>query len=307
MFIVILAQNYKIILTMNKIPESELVLNPDGSVYHLKLRPEHIAETVIIVGDPHRVSMVSSYFDSIEYSIENREFVTHTGYVGEKRLTVLSTGIGTDNIDIAINELDAAVNIDLKTRTVKENFKSLKIIRLGTSGAVQEDIPCDSFVISSHGLGFDGLLNFYNVPKGIVDQDLTNAFLSHSKWDNALPRPYIVAGSNILLKELGKNMIQGITATSPGFYGPQGRVLRLPLFDPYQNEKITSFGFAGLRITNYEMETSALYGLGKMLGHQTCTICAIIANRLAKTYSKDYKKTVDKMIGIVIERLCEKP
>jgi len=307
MFIVILAQNYKIILTMNKIPESELVLNPDGSVYHLKLRPEHIAETVIIVGDPHRVSMVSSYFDSIEYSIENREFVTHTGYLGEKRLTVLSTGIGTDNIDIAINELDAAVNIDLKTRTVKENFKSLKIIRLGTSGAVQEDIPCDSFVISSHGLGFDGLLNFYNVPKGIVDQDLTNAFLSHSKWDNALPRPYIVAGSNILLKELGKNMIQGITATSPGFYGPQGRVLRLPLFDPYQNEKITSFGFAGLRITNYEMETSALYGLGKMLGHQTCTICAIIANRLAKTYSKDYKKTVDKMIGIVIERLCEKP
>ena len=307
MFIVILAQNYKIILTMNKIPESELVLNPDGSVYHLKLRPEHIAETVIIVGDPHRVSMVSSYFDSIEYSIENREFVTHTGYVGEKRLTVLSTGIGTDNIDIAINELDAAVNIDLKTRTVKENFKSLKIIRLGTSGAVQEDIPCDSFVISSHGLGFDGLLNFYNVPKGIVDQDLTNAFLSHSKWDNALPRPYIVAGSDILLKELGENMIQGITATSPGFYGPQGRVLRLPLFDPYQNEKITSFGFAGLRITNYEMETSALYGLGKMLGHQTCTICAIIANRLAKTYSKDYKKTVDKMIGIVIERLCERP
>ena len=292
---------------MNKIPESELVLNPDGSVYHLKLRPEHIAETVIIVGDPHRVSMVSSYFDSIEYSIENREFVTHTGYVGEKRLTVLSTGIGTDNIDIAINELDAAVNIDLKTRTVKENFKSLKIIRLGTSGAVQEDIPCDSFVISSHGLGFDGLLNFYNVPKGIVDQDLTNAFLSHSKWDNALPRPYIVAGSDILLNELGKNMIQGITATSPGFYGPQGRVLRLPLFDPYQNEKITSFGFAGLRITNYEMETSALYGLGKMLGHQTCTICAIIANRLAKTYSKDYKKTVDKMIGIVIERLCERP
>ena len=292
---------------MNKIPESELVLNPDGSVYHLKLRPEHIAETVIIVGDPHRVSMVSNYFDSIEYSIENREFVTHTGYVGEKRLTVLSTGIGTDNIDIAINELDAAVNIDLKTRTVKENFKSLKIIRLGTSGAVQEDIPCDSFVISSHGLGFDGLLNFYNVPKGIVDQDLTNAFLSHSKWDNALPRPYIVAGSDILLKELGKNMIQGITATSPGFYGPQGRVLRLPLFDPYQNEKITSFGFAGLRITNYEMETSALYGLGKMLGHQTCTICAIIANRLAKTYSKDYKKTVDKMIGIVIERLCERP
>lgn len=292
---------------MNKIPESELVLNPDGSVYHLKLRPEHIAETVIIVGDPHRVSMVSSYFDSIEYSIENREFVTHTGYVGEKRLTVLSTGIGTDNIDIAINELDAAVNIDLKTRTVKENFKSLKIIRLGTSGAVQEDIPCDSFVISSHGLGFDGLLNFYNVPKGIVDQDLTNAFLSHSKWDNALPRPYIVAGSDILLKELGENMIQGITATSPGFYGPQGRVLRLPLFDPYQNEKITSFGFAGLRITNYEMETSALYGLGKMLGHQTCTICAIIANRLAKTYSKDYKKTVDKMIGIVIERLCERP
>ena len=288
---------------MGKIPESELVLNPDGSVYHLKLRPEHIADTILIAGDPHRVNRISSHFDSIEHKIQNREFTTHTGSYKGIRLTALSTGIGTDNIDIAINELDAAVNIDLQSREIKDNFRKLEIIRLGTSGALQADVEVDTCVISTHGLGLDGLLNFYNVPEGVIDQEMSQAFISHSSWDQGLARPYIVAGSSYLLDELGEGMTRGITATSPGFYGPQGRVLRLPLLDAEQNNKINSFSYGNARITNYEMETSALYGLGKMLGHETCTICAIIANRLAKAYSKDYKKAVEEMIETVLERL----
>jgi uridine phosphorylase len=302
-----LAQNYKKYPTMGKIPESELVLNPDGSVYHLKLKPEHIADTVLLAGDPNRISMISAHFDSIEYKIENREFTTHTGFYKGVRITALSTGIGTDNIDIAINELDAAVNIDLVSREVKKEFRKLKIIRLGTSGALQSDVLVDSCVISTHGLGLDGLLNFYNVPKGIIDQPMTDAFFIHSGWGELLAKPYIVEGSSSLIKLLGEGMTQGITATSPGFYGPQGRVLRLPLSDPLQNDKITTFSYNGARITNYEMETSALYGLGKMLGHDTCTVCAIIANRLAKAYSKDYKKTVEKMIITILERLSTCP
>lgn len=288
---------------MGKIPESELVLNPDGSVYHLKLRPEHIANTVLIAGDPHRVNMISAHFDSIEHKIQNREFTTHTGIYKGIRLTALSTGIGTDNIDIAINELDAAVNINLESREIKDDFRKLEIIRLGTSGALQADVEVDSCVISTHGLGLDGLLNFYKVPEGVIDQAMSQAFITHSSWDSNLSRPYIVKGSSYLLDQLGEGMTRGITATSPGFYGPQGRVLRLPLLEPEQNNKINTFSYEGARITNYEMETSALYGLGKMLGHETCTICAIIANRLAKEYSKDYKKTVEQMISTVLERL----
>ena len=287
---------------MKEIAESELVLNPDGSIYHLKLLPKQIAETIIVVGDQGRVQTVSKYFDSIEFQIQNREFTTHTGYLNDKRLTVMSTGIGTDNIDIAINELDALVNIDLTTRQIKESKAHLNIIRLGTSGALQEDVPVDSLVMSSYGLGLDGLLNFYK-SNGVIDEEITDAFIEHTEWGSNLSKPYIVKASDQLAAKLGDGMIKGITATSPGFYGPQGRILRLPISYPEQNDKLSSFLFMDERITNYEMETSALYGLGKMLGHNTCTICAIIANRITKTYSKDYKKTVDKMIQIVLERL----
>jgi len=287
---------------MEKIPESELVLNPDGSIYHLKLKPEHIANDIIIVGDQGRVSKVSSNFDSIEHKMLNREFCTHTGTFRGKRITAMSTGIGPDNIDIVLNELDAIVNIDLETRTVKEDKVSLNIIRLGTSGALQEDVPVDSMVMSSYGLGFDGLLNFYD-SKEVVEEKMTTAFIDHTEWGEDLSKPYIVKASEELSARLGEGMITGITATSPGFYGPQGRVLRLPIAYPAQNEKISSFHFEGKRITNYDMETSALYGLGKMMGHNTCTICAIIANRIVQKYSKDYQATVSEMIKIVLERL----
>ena len=287
---------------MEKIPESELVLNPDGSIYHLKLKPEHIANDIIIVGDQGRVAKVSSNFDSIEHKILNREFCTHTGTFRGKRITAMSTGIGPDNIDIVLNELDAIVNIDLETRTVKEDKVSLNIIRLGTSGALQEDVPVDSMVMSSYGLGFDGVLNFYD-SKDVVEEKMATAFIDHTEWGEDLSKPYIVKASEELSARIGEGMITGITATSPGFYGPQGRVLRLPMAYPAQNEKISSFHFDGKRITNYDMETSALYGLGKMMGHNTCTICAIIANRIVQKYSKDYQATVSEMIKIVLERL----
>ncbi|MFH1319215.1 MAG: nucleoside phosphorylase [Bacteroidota bacterium] len=323
---------------MKQILDSELVLNKDGSIYHLKLRAEHIADTIIVVGDQHRVDMVSKYFDRIEHKIQNREFRTHTGILNNTRLSVMSTGIGTDNIDIALNELDAIVNIDLKTRMVKEKLKSLNIVRLGTSGAVQRDIPVDSFVLSKYGLGFDGLLNFYRTTmtnsNGSIDRDggqgtrdergtsdvieneMTDSFIKHTNWSERLARPYIVKGSDKLIEQLGDGLLKGITASAPGFYGPQGRVLRLALSYPEMNAMITSFKYIrassklrrdsagkGERIVNFEMETSALYGLGKLLGHDTCTICAIIANRIRKEYSKDHQKTIDEMIKFVLEKL----
>jgi uridine phosphorylase len=288
---------------MKKFAESELIINPDGSVYHIKLHPEQIADTVIVVGDQHRVETISKYFDDIEFKVQSREFVTHTGTYRNKRITVLSTGIGTDNIDIVINELDAAVNIDLKTRMLKDTFRSLDIIRLGTSGALQADIPVDSFVMSSHGLGLDGLLNFYRPKKNIFNDDIAEAFIKHTKWNKNLARPYVVKGSEKLMKKLGKGLTSGITATACGFFGPQGRELRIPLAVPDLNEKIETFHFDKYRITNFEMETSALYGLCAVLGHQALTICDIIANRLSKQYSKDYKISVEKMIQMVLERL----
>jgi len=288
---------------MKQIPESELVLNPDGSIYHLKLKPENIADNVIVVGDQHRVGMISKYFDRIDFEIQNREFVTHTGELNNTRITVLSTGIGTDNIDIVMNELDAAVNIDLKTREVKDDPRSLNIIRLGTSGALQEDIPVDSFLMSAYGLGFDGLLNFYKDIEQVSDKEMTEAFIAHSQWGNALAKPYVTKASRSLMDLLGEGMTKGITATAPGFYGPQGRELRLDASDPQQNEKIASFEFGGYKITNYEMETSALYGLGGLLEHNMCTICTIIANRVIQQYSVDYKIAVDQMIRLVLERL----
>lgn len=285
------------------IAESELVLNNDGSIYHLKLHPEEIARDIIVVGDPGRVPSISAYFDRIEVQRQNREIVTHTGYIGSKRLTVLSTGMGTDNIDIVLNELDALVNIDLKNRIILSNHTSLNIIRLGTSGALQPDIPVDSTVMSTHGIGIDGMLYYYSNLKDVYDREMTDAFIQQSNWDANFPRPYAVAASEKLLNLFSSGHLSGITATAPGFYGPQGRKLRLETTHPDLNEAISGFRYNGQRIVNFEMETSALYGLGKMLGHETLTICAIIANRVIKKYSSDYKITVKKLIEQVLEKL----
>lgn len=287
------------------IAETELILNSNGSVYHLKLLPENIAENIIIVGDQGRVETVSNFFDTIDFKIQNREFVTHAGTYNGKRIMVLSSGIGTDNIDILVNELDAAVNIDLKTRTIKKEHTSLNIVRIGTSGALQKDIAVDSFVVSSHGLGFDGLLNYYlDLPK-VNDNAISEAFIQQTNWDKNLPYPYAVKGSEKLINQIGFDLTKGITATAPGFYGPQGRKLRLTPWVEDFNQQLTDFKFKENHITNFEMETSALYGLGALLGHQTCTVCAIIANRVAKEYSKDYHAAVEKLIKLVLERLTK--
>ncbi len=288
---------------MSRIAESELIINPDGSIYHLHLRPEHIADDIIVVGDPQRVEIISSYFDHIEHKITNREFVTHTGTINGKRITALATGIGTDNIDIVINELDAIVNIDLENRIPKTTHRALNIVRLGTSGALQADIPVDSFVFSQFGLGLDGLLNFYKDRDKVIDKELTEAFFEYSKWNTDLAKPYIVAGSKELESRIADGMYKGITATAPGFYGPQGRQLRLELMQKNINSSLENFQFNGNRITNFEMETSALYGLGGMLGHNTATVCAIIANRYSKTFSQNYKQTVVKLIELLLNKL----
>jgi uridine phosphorylase len=288
---------------MRRIEESELIVNPDGSIYHLHILPEQLADDIIVVGDPQRVEVISSYFDTIECKVHNREFVTHTGTLNGKRLTVLATGIGTDNIDIVMNELDAVVNIDLKTRQVKNTKKSLNIVRLGTSGALQKDIPVDSFVFSSYGLGLDGLLNFYQDRDKVIDQKMTDAFVEYADWHKDLSRPYIVSASKSLEDKISQGMYKGITATAPGFYGPQGRELRLALSQPQLNKVLENFNYNNHVITNFEMETSAIYGLGSILGHQTATVCAIIANRYNKTYSADYKKTVVKLIEVLLGHL----
>jgi uridine phosphorylase len=288
---------------MSRIPDSELILNPDGSVYHLQLKPEHIADNVIVVGDPGRVALISSLFDNVEIKIANREFVTHTGMYKGTRFTIISTGIGTDNIDIVINELDAAVNIDLATKEIKTEKRSLNIVRIGTSGALQADIPVDSFLMSEKAMGFDGLLHFYSDKANILEHDIADKFCAHANWNSALAKPYVVSASNKLLKTLGKGVYTGITATASGFYAPQGRVLRLqPAMKDFP-EALSSFEFNGLKITNFEMETSALYGLSKALGHHACTLCAIIANRKTKQFSKDHNDTIKSLILHVLDNL----
>lgn len=286
------------------IPESELVLNKDGSVYHLCLKPENIADNVIVVGDQDRVKKISRYFEKIEFKIAHREFITHTGYYNKKRITVISTGIGPDNIDIVLNELDAAVNIDLQKRQINNKKRTLNIIRIGTSGALQKDIPVDSFVISEYGLGIDGLMNFYDFKHTPEEKKIERTFVAHTGWKERLNRPYAVKGSASLINKIGMNMFRGITVTAPGFYGPQGRILRLMPVMKNLNRQLTSFIHNGnMRITNFEMETSALYGLGRALGHNCCTVCAIIANRLMHQYSKNPKKSVDLLIRTVLERI----
>jgi len=251
---------------MKRLKESELILNPDGSLYHINLRPEHLASKIILVGDPQRVPMISSFFDKIEFIFENREIVTHTGFLNKVRLTVMSTGMGPDNIDIVMNELDALVNVDLITRQVKEDHTSLDIIRLGTSGALQADIPVDAFAMSTHGIGIDGLLHFYD-HKEICDHEMARAFIEQTQWPVILAEPYAIEGSVALQEQLGEGFVKGITLTAPGFYGPQGREIRLKAAYPHLNERISAFRFGDQRIINFEMETSALFAMGKMPVH----------------------------------------
>ena len=290
---------------MSKIAPSELILNPDGSIYHLNLKPEHIADTIIFVGDQNRVPKVSKHFDAIEYDLQKREFRTITGTYKGKRITVISTGIGPDNIDIVLNEIDALVNIDLENRTIKQEQRKLDIIRIGTSGSLQNDIPVDSFVMGKYGLGLDGLLHSYDADH-IFEKEIEDAFIKHTQWNQNKARPYIVKGSHELAKKLqSEQVFTGFTVTAPGFYGPQGRVLRIPLQDAGLNKKLDSFSFDGIRATNLEMETSAIYGLARLLGHNALSMNAIIANRANGTFSTDPYKTVEDLIEYTLGKLVE--
>lgn len=277
-------------------------MNAGGSIYHLALLPEQLSNDIIIVGDQGRVPLVSEHFDSIEHKVQNREFATHTGIYKGKRVSVISTGIGTDNIDIFMNEIDALANVDLKSRTVKKNKTSLNIVRIGTSGALQKDIEVDSFVASEFGLGLDGLLHFYDSKK-VDESKISEAFVKHVKWNKNLPFPYVIKSSEKLLRKIGEGMQKGITATAPGFFAPQGRELRLSASVKNLEKNFSSFVYKNNRIVNFEMETSALYGLSKLLGHNACTVCVIVGNRITKNFSKDYHPAMTFLIKTVLERL----
>ena len=285
---------------MNIIAESELIINKRGAIYHLDVRPEELAATVITVGDPARVPLVSRYFDRIETQQQHREFITHTGFIGSKRISVVSTGIGPDNIDIVMNELDALANIDFATRTEKPQLTSLQIFRLGTSGSLQKDIPVDGFVAGTHGLGIDNLLHFYRHENNDEECQLLSHFITHTGFGTS-SQPYISSASAALLKHFAQPYHHGITVTCPGFYGPQGRVLRLGLQYPGLVDKLTSFRFGNYFISNFEMETSAIYGLGKLLHHQCLSINVIIANRVSQTFTKDGAACVDNLIKHSLE------
>jgi uridine phosphorylase len=289
---------------MRRIEESELIINPDGSVFHLHIKPGALANNVILVGDPGRVETVAGFFDEIESETENREFVSRTGTYRNTRVTVLSTGIGTDNIDIVLNELDALINVDFNSRSVRKELKSLNIVRIGTSGSLQADLPVDSWLLSEKAIGFDGLLNFYNGSEKISDLAFEHELIQHTGWSPRLTRPYVVEADRELFDLLnGENVHKGVTISAPGFYGPQGRVIRLGLQNPEINEKLSGFNFKGQVITNYEMECSAIYGLSKLLGHKAATVCAIIANRKAGTFSENYKLVVKALIQYVLDCL----
>lgn len=289
----------------NRIEDSELIINADGSAFHLHLKPGQVADTIILVGDPDRVELIASYFDTIEARAQNREFISATGRYRGKRLSVVSTGIGTDNIDIVLNELDALVNIDFQTREIKPEHTTLNFVRIGTSGSLQKDLDVDTWLLSEKAIGFDGLLNFYANRKSITDNDFEAAFCKHLDWNSLLTSPYVVDADTGLVAKLQDNpqINKGVTISAPGFYGPQGRVLRLNIADPKINDKINTFRYSDYRVTNYEMECSAIYGLSKLMGHNAATVCAIIANRLAGRYSKDYKPVVKSLIEHVLNSL----
>jgi uridine phosphorylase len=288
---------------MKRIAESELVLHNDGSVYHLRVHANEIADKIILVGDPGRTELVASFFDEVTVRRENREIFTRTGTYKGKKITVLSTGMGTDNLDIVVNELDALANIDLKTRTINKKLKSLTLVRIGTSGGIQPEIPVGSLLFSSHGIGLDGLLHFYAGSSNVRNLTLEGELENQIGWPSRWPSPYVVEADSDLLAKLSKGHPTGMTMTASGFYGPQGRELRLPLHYPDFNDRTTLFHYNKLKVTNFEMETSALYGLSKMLGHKACTGCVIIANRANKTFIKDYKPKMNELVKLVLDRI----
>lgn len=286
---------------MQRIAESELIINNRGAIYHLDLRPEEIASTIFTVGDPGRVPLVSRYFDSIEHKTSHREFITHTGYIGKKRLSVISSGIGTDNIDIVLNELDALVNIDFTSRAIKPNTTSLNIIRIGTCGSLQKDIPVDAFVASTHGLGIDNLLNFYRHEPSNTEREILQAFITQTQIHQRITNPYITTGAPSLIKHFVSGFHHGITISCPGFYGPQGRILRIGLAQPGLIDKYTNFSLGHHRICNFEMETSAIYGLGKILTHHCLSLNAVVANRVTGQFSKNSPAAIDRLIRTTLE------
>lgn len=281
---------------MTPIPESELILDNRGGIYHLGVRPEEMAEIILLVGDPDRVKKVSKHFDSIEFEWQHREFITHTGYLGNKRISVISTGIGPDNIDIAINEIDALANIDFNTRTIKPELVALHLIRLGTSGSLQKDIPVDSFVAGTHGLGFDNVMHFYTNQNNVEETELIEAFKTHTGLTTGNVLPYIYEGSKNLLQTFSNGYTKGITIGCPGFFGPQGRILRLPLAYPGLVDKLTSFTYNDHYISNFEMESSAIYGLGRLMGHHCISLNVVVANRVVKEFSTNSARAVDNLI-----------
>lgn len=289
---------------MKYFAESELIINPDGSIFHLHVKPEQLADKIILVGDPGRVALVASHFETKECEVESREFKTITGTYKGKRITVQSTGIGCDNIDIVVNEMDALANIDFKTRHEKETFKQLTFVRIGTCGGLQPYTPVGTFVASVKSIGFDGLLNFYAGRNYVCDLELEEAFKKHMNWGPLLSAPYVIDGDKELVDRIaGEDMVRGITIACGGFFGPQGRELRIPLADPHQNEKVESFVYGDLRITNFEMESSALAGLSALMGHKAMTCCMVIANRVAKEANANYKNSIDNLIIEVLDRI----
>lgn len=289
------------------IPASQLVLNSEGAIYHLNLHPDQLADDIILVGDPGRVDMIAAYFDKIEVQRQNRELVTRTGWFHGKRITVLSTGMGTDNIDIVLNELDALANIDLETRMPKAEHRALNLIRIGTCGALQPEIGVeDTYIATRYAIGLDGLLYFYGKNAEVNETAMRDAFIEQMDYPKDLPMPYVVEGSKELFDRLAEGYIQGVTATAPGFYGPQGRTLRMHLAYPENNRKIEAFSYQGWRVCNFEMESSALYGLGKMMGHHCLTLCVAIANRVTEKFATDYHPYVQKLVVNTLERLAAK-
>lgn len=289
---------------MKYFAESELIINPDGSIFHLHVKPEQLADKIILVGDPGRVALVASHFETKECEVESREFKTITGTYKGKHITVQSTGIGCDNIDIVVNEMDALANIDFKTRHEKETFKQLTFVRIGTCGGLQPYTSVGTFVASVKSIGFDGLLNFYAGRNDVCDLKLEEAFKKHMNWSPLLSAPYVIDGDKELVDRIaGEDMVRGITIACGGFFGPQGRELRIPLADPHQNEKVESFVYGDLRITNFEMESSALAGLSALMGHKAMTCCMVIANRVAKEANANYKNSIDNLIIEVLDRI----
>ena len=283
---------------------SELIINEDGSIFHLHLTPQQLADKIILVGDPGRVSLVASYFDEIAFEVESREFKTIAGTYKGKKLMVLSTGIGCDNIDIVMNELDALANIDFETRTEKDEHRTLTLVRIGTCGGLQPNTPTGTYIASVKSIGFDGLLNFYAGRNEVCDLSLEEAFKAHMNWSPLLAAPYVIDANAELIDRIAANdMVRGITIACGGFFGPQGRELRIPLADPKQNEKVESFVYQGLHITNFEMESSALAGLSALLGHKAMTCCMVIANRLAKEVNANYKNSINGLIELVLDRI----